>query len=323
MYGSPTAKSISPANSGVARLAQWYGNDITDWEDKADIAVGMLRISNIARSAAWIKATYHVFNNSLLTYSATNPSGDIIDAGPFSIYSNIYGSELFAIAAGPFPVTDGLYPAIAYELETPSYMVAGPFSLQHSMPGVVWFTQSVWPTINQSLAVYRYHARITGIADGLSDYALTGLRSFQLRMRSESPSFLSLVLPYAQETYAAVKGRANGEIVVDMEAIVGIDSLREEFVRVNYDSVRYDLGAKSRTMTITGYKTKTFDPGSTTLHTVSTESLQADGTIKLKCHQPYFSIKPGQTVIHGTTEIVADLVSCVVGPGYQYMEVTG
>ena len=252
----------------------------------------------------------------------TEPPSSVV-AGPFTLQNAVSGLFCQVLAAGPLSITTRLNPAISYELETPSYMVAGPFVVRNAVPGVVWFIQSIWPTIDQSLAVYRYHARITGAADGLEDYELTGLRSFQLRMRSGSPSYLSVVLPYTPESYAAIKARAGGEIVVDMEAIVGIESLREEFVRVDYGSARYDLGARARTMTVTGYKTTTFDPGSTTLHTVSSESLQADGTIKLKCHQPYFSIKPGQTVIHGTTEITAELVACVVGPGYQYMEVTG
>lgn len=86
-YTFGTGTSIKVYVNGVQQTGSWTlgtGNDPAQtndislkigkiWDASSELFDGLIdevRISNVARSAAWIKATYNSLNNSLLTYGA-------------------------------------------------------------------------------------------------------------------------------------------------------------------------------------------------------------------------------------------------------------
>ena len=182
---------------------------------------------------------------------------------------------------------------------------------------------SAWLRANKDLAVYRYHSKITGGADGLPDYSMSGLKSFQFRMRSGEPSYLSLVLVYTNELLSAISARQNGEIVLDMVAVVGgEESLREELIRADFDSVRYDRGSQSQSISLVGYKTREYGGSRVELKNVDTETMLADGRMRFHCARPDFYLRPGDTAIYGSHEITVEQVSSTVTPNSQMMDVS-
>ncbi|BBO73469.1 hypothetical protein DSCW_08860 [Desulfosarcina widdelii] len=173
------------------------------------------------------------------------------------------------------------------------------------------------------LLIYRYHARMTGAADGLEDYDLSGLKSLQLRMRTGEPSYLALSIVYTAAAAAAIAARPNGEIVVDMAAVdEGEEVLREELIRVDYYSDRTDRGGNSQSITLVGYRTRTYlSPSVVALKGVKTETVMADGRRQYRCAKPDFYLRPGDTAVYGSDEMTVGSIVCMLSPTRQYVDV--
>ena len=185
------------------------------------------------------------------------------------------------------------------------------------------FNYSAWVRTNLSRAVFRYYARITGAGDGLEDCDLAGLKSFQFRRRSGSPSYLSLSLVHSDSLLASISERSSGELVLDMAAVIdGVESLREELVRVDFYSCRYDKGGENRSISLVGYATQENAGSRVELIGVTTETLLADGRMQYRCARPDFYLKPGDTAFYDGNEFTVGQVSSIVSPISQLMDVT-
>ena len=171
-----------------------------------------------------------------------------------------------------------------------------------------------------------YLCVLTGEPDGLSDLTLP-MSSFQAWMRDGDPSYLSVVVP-SSVTYAAdIAARSNGEIVISKGYKFTDDTEQmEEIIRSNYDSIRVDRGARSDSLTMTGYKTTSSSaPKERTLDGVSYYGLQADGKRRVRADLDLF-LRVGDTAIYGdgaTDYFVVGTISYFVGaePVQMIMEV--
>lgn len=187
--------------------------------------------------------------------------------------------------------------------------------------GISNFSQ--WLADNADHAVYRYYASITGIADGVADYAISGLKSFQFRLRSGEASYLGLSITYDYDDLTAIEARSNGQIVIDMAAVVnGVESLREELIRVDLHSVRYDRGGNSQSISLVGYRTQTYGADAIDLIGVTKETMLADGRLYYRCARPDFYLKPGNIASYGANTFEVGTIMCSVSPISQYMDVT-
>lgn len=176
---------------------------------------------------------------------------------------------------------------------------------------------------NGDRLIYRFFARITGAADGLADYEFPSFESAQIRMRTGSPSYLSLVIPYSADVLAEITARENGELVLDMAAVVdGETPIREELIRANFEYPRYDRGAVNQSITLSGYKTHSFVGGSSVLENVVTAAMDTDGTMRYRCAVPDFFLKPGHVATVDGESFTVDTVTCMIGPETQYMDVS-
>jgi len=181
---------------------------------------------------------------------------------------------------------------------------------------------SEWVKRNLTISQYRYNARITGIADGLDDYEIENLRSFTIRRRKDDPSYFSLVIAYSIEAFVEIASRQNGEIVLDMVAYVnGQESLREEIIRVDYSTIKYDKSSNNAIITVTGYSTFGNTGARVELLEVTTETMLADGRMQYRCSRLDFYLKPGDTAIYGNIEFLVGQVSSIVSPNSKYMDV--
>lgn len=173
---------------------------------------------------------------------------------------------------------------------------------------------------------WSYNAILTGVADGLADEVLTGLKSIQVRMRSGDPSYLNVVAVYTTDLLAAIQARSNGNLVVNMVATPagGGGSLTETLISAPLDTVRFDRGGESQSITLVGYKTQTYGGGSVpvVLQGVMSESMMATGLMRYRCARPDFYLKPGQLASVGSTEITVAEISYSLAPGNQYMDVS-
>jgi len=216
--------------------------------------------------------------------------------------------------------TIGLADTLSSTTEIVRGIVAG-VGLSHTSGGI---NLTTWVAANGDRIVPRYEATLTGDADGLADYTLPGLKSIQTRMRDGEASYLGLSLVYTAAAATAIAARPNGDLVVEMIAVVdGAESLREELIRVDFDSIRYDRGASSQSISLAGYRTRSYTGGRVALADVVTETLLADGSMQYRCARPGFYLRPGDTVVYGTTEVLVDAVSCMVSAAVQYMDVSG
>ena len=175
---------------------------------------------------------------------------------------------------------------------------------------------------NADRAIYEYYATITGSGDGETDYPLPALRSFQARMRQGEPTYLGLVLNWSAAVLGAIQARTNGQIFIDMAAIVnGEEVLREELIRVNYDSVRYNRGAENGSITVTGYITQTWGTPAVNVVGAVTESMQADGRLMIRCARPDFYLRPGSVAHYGASQFDVGMVVLAMSPQGQSMDI--
>lgn len=161
-----------------------------------------------------------------------------------------------------------------------------------------------------------YSCVLTGAPDGLSDLTLP-MSSFQARMRDGDPSYLSVVVP-SSVTYAAdIAARSNGEIVISKGYKFTDDTEQmEEIIRSSYDSIQVNRGARSDSLTMTGYKTTSSSaPKERTLDGVSYYGLQADGKRRVRADLDLF-LRVGDTAIYGdgaTDYFIVGTISYFVG----------
>jgi hypothetical protein len=102
-----------------------------------------------------------------------------------------------------------------------------------------------------------FFVTLTGAADALPDLVLP-CSSASARLRSGSPSYLSVVVPITSPEQAEdIIARPNGNLVLSL--LEGYDNPYDltELVRVGVDLPRSDQGARSWSMTLVGYRQTT------------------------------------------------------------------
>ena len=142
------------------------------------------------------------------------------------------------------------------------------------------YNYTAWAAANLSRSIKRFSLTITGAANGANDIEIP-FSSFQARKRSDSQSYVSVVI--RKYDYAAqIVARQNGEMVIEAVYYVGgIESLRQEIIRAPIDTIRTYEGPSSRSITIDGYKTVTYHGKAITLQNHNYRSL-ASGNFEFR-----------------------------------------
>ncbi len=169
------------------------------------------------------------------------------------------------------------------------------------------------------LLVTHYEFVLTGTADGLSDVTIP-ISSFQCRLKSGAPSYLSVVIP-GLDYAAAIAARPNGDLQVYMiERYRGGHRIREKIAEVDLDDVRIDKGTGSKSITLTGYRTVTYDPKAMTLEGAAYGST-IGGKRRYRCLSNLY-LNPGDTVTVDDETFTADEITMAFSVGQKTMEVT-
>jgi len=227
---------------------------------------------------------------------------------PIATGGSVLHEEDTEESLSPFTTTTG--GQIQYETETP---LTEAFSVTAGISDALTHGE-----VDVSNAARQYQFMLTGTADGLSNIVIP-ISSFQSRIKSGDPTYLSVVIP----SYAyvdAITARSNGELVLRMRYVMdGEALLYTEIARATLDDIKINQGASSRSITLDGYKTSTFLPKSITLENPSYKAL-SDGKLRYRC-KPDLYVRPGDTVTVDTDTFVVDNISWSVSVGSETFEV--
>jgi hypothetical protein len=171
-------------------------------------------------------------------------------------------------------------------------------------------------------ATIRYYFTLTGAADGVADVVIP-ISSFQYRRRNDEPSYLSVVVP-SMSFIADVMARANGDMRLELAyAKDGSEVLREIIMEVDYETLRWDEGSVSQSITIEGHRTEEWVGGQIFTPTgVSYRAYYSD-EYHIRC-RPDAYVRPGDVVDVGDgAYCTADMISCSSDASYQVMEISG
>jgi len=180
-------------------------------------------------------------------------------------------------------------------------------AISDAMDGWVY---TKWLAQNASKIKTYYQARLFG---GLvyTDLVLP-IRSFQARLCSGRPSYLSVVVPgleYAEE----IADRNDLVMVVDKIAVQnGVTVLREALAIVYLEGVRTDEGVRSASITLEGHITLTHEQKFLPLQNVQYISMDG-GRHTVRCAQPDWFLKPGHYAMYRGSYILIDSISMYVG----------
>ena len=270
------------------------------------------------------------FNDS--PYASGDTGKPVTGLDSFRIGGTTWVSWLDAVTMVSTPPEGIDIPVGTMELiaQTPSYGPSGfaeiPVALLTLLarnPSCVWSI----PLSRQASSQVVCRCILTGENDGLADIDLP-IASFQARLRDGEPSYLSCVIPNSLAYAGEVASRPSGEIIVlkGLRLRDGSEHL-QEIVRVNYESVQIDRGARNDSLTLTGHKTVTSSAVKEwTVAGVSFYGLQADGKRSIRADVDLF-LRPGDTCIYGSGGndyfVAGEITIWVTArPAAFYMEVT-
>lgn len=169
-----------------------------------------------------------------------------------------------------------------------------------------------------------YYFKLTH--DGCSDLYIP-IESFQGRMNSDSPSYLSVVIPnvvdYVDDIIERIDTYGITTMVIEMAYVKNnIEEYRSTLCWVDLEDIRTDRGANNQSITLSGHKTFHYDNKNETLTGVSYRSLQANGKLLFRCSPPNLHLRPGYQVTYGDDTIIISNISYNVSLSAQTQEIT-
>lgn len=166
--------------------------------------------------------------------------------------------------------------------------------------------------------VIQYLFILTGASDGEDDVQIP-IKSWQGRLRSGDPSYLSVTIP-GEEFGAAISDRSNGEMVVKMAKLdQGAIYHTEEIMRVSLEEIRLDGGGLNKSITLTGHGTASYGSKIVPLQGVTFAS-GSTGKLRFRASIDIF-LRPGDTATHGVNSFTVDNITYTVSVDSQVMEV--
>lgn len=177
--------------------------------------------------------------------------------------------------------------------------------------------------LDPSLLQEVYRLVITGAANGLPDLFIGKISSWQATNQADNrSSYLQAVIPAASEILDDLTNRQDGELVIYKGYRFSDGSERyEEILRSNFDTFRYDRGARSLTATVSGYLSgKVSESFSRTLTGIRSISL-TNGKYRVRCDIDLF-LQPGMAVTADNVSFTADFINYYVNQTDKFCEVS-
>jgi hypothetical protein len=204
---------------------------------------------------------------------------------------------------------------------TGAFIPAGVLTLTGRNPASIWSIPL--PLLFGSKMIYTL--TLTGAPDGVADLIIP-MSSLQSIVRNGDPSYLSCVIPNSFYWADGIMARPNGELIVKKGYLLADGTvMMEEIIRVNFETIRIDHGARNDSATLVGHKTVTATaPKDWTVSGVSYYALDADGKRRFRAAMDLF-LRPGDTAYYGTEDadnFIVGEINYIVSAGSAVMEVT-
>lgn len=152
---------------------------------------------------------------------------------------------------------------------------------------------------------------LTGAADGTTDITLP-LKSLMSRLRSGSPSYLQVSLPYTSVYASAVTARANGDLQLYFVSDYGSYTLDTLIAEIDLETIQISRGDTNKSILLVGHRQSTnSNPRS---FTVTASSLQSGTTAKTAVVPGFHPhIKPGDDITAEEETFTVGLVQFQAG----------
>ena len=161
--------------------------------------------------------------------------------------------------------------------------------------------------ITIAYAVRKFYFTLTGDGDATTDIEIP-ITSFQGRRRNANPTYLSAVIK--DITYMdQINDRTNGEIYVEMAyELNGVETEREEIIRAELETIVFDEGSRSSSITLSGNKEESWVGKPITL-TGTNYKRTTNDSFNFRFSDVNVYLKPGDIVTIGDDEFIPSLVT--------------
>jgi hypothetical protein len=130
-----------------------------------------------------------------------------------------------------------------------------------------------------------------------------------------------VVIPDFATYSSEVAARPNGEMVLEMSYILdGLESVREEIVRVDLETPTLYRGPTGRSIGLAGTRTHVFVPKNVALDNPSYQSV-TDGNLLYRFPSPDPYLNPGDTLSVEDEQFTVDFITYIVSEHSIMMEV--
>jgi len=237
--------------------------------------------------------------------------GDVEFSASFSMFRGHY----------PFLTSDqnanlGFTPDAELQYNSESVWVASGFGISTEC-----FNYTDWLRDNEDRISRVFEFTLTGEPDSTTDVVIPAF-SIQARLRDGVPSYIAVQIPPSTEYMDQVTARPNGVMKVEMigKLADGSEVIRELIAMADLEDIRTYSGGGSETITLIGYSTENYAPKIVTLENPS-ELREVDGKFRAKATVDFY-LKPGDTAIVAGESFTVGLVTLLINPKRQEMEVT-
>ncbi len=295
-----------------------------------------VRMSNVARSAAWLKATYHSLFGTLGALQSLTETSESIGITE-DINVQLFFPYLFPVSGDDIGVDENITVELEAIIEaTTSDLTVISESLSVVLPLSTAINQPIglaenirialdiptdWIALaNAGLAIERYYFTLTGDADATTDIEIP-IESFQAQKRTDLPTYATVVIRAYSDYLAAINARPNGQMVISMGYTYrGESSITQEIVRADVEDIDAYSGPINRSVVISGNLTESFINRSVTLETpIYRAVVKGELVYRFARCDPY--LNPGDTCIVGSDSFLVDYIVYMVNDFQVVMEV--
>lgn len=191
-------------------------------------------------------------------------------------------------------------------------------SLSGSASGSVDWTQRLDPLEIQEI----YTLTVTGAADSLDDLVVKISNWQATNQAGTRSSYVQAVIPAASDVLEGIEARQNGDLVISKGYRLSDGTTKtSEILRSNFDTFRYDRGARRFTVTVSGFLRGKVEQSATRTLTGIRSLNITNGKRRARCNIDMF-LQPGMTVEALDETFKADYINYYVAENDKFCEVS-
>lgn len=186
-------------------------------------------------------------------------------------------------------------------------------------PAYLWqLRPEDYPTVQ---TIYTCTLSGDGESPPLTDIEIP-MSSFTAYVRNTDPSYLSIIAPFDADIIDGIGARLNGELTIQKGYKMIDGSFQMETIIVsNFDSFSTFEGSRNASISMTGYKVKTYTAQkNVTLSGVSYVTRQSNTKTRVRCDVDMF-LCPNDIANYGSGTMTVGEMVIIVNPTQAYMEV--